>query len=270
MVQDLSAASVAHDLRALLDPLFGLAETCPRLIGSMAGLERGEPSGRRCDLPRFLFAGPVVNRLPPVRLGLFAGLHGDEPAGCAALVRFLCELAREPERAAGYDLVIYPVCNPTGFEDGTRHNRAGFDLNREFWRGSTQPEVRLLEAELRAHRFGGLITLHADDTCDGVYGYAHGCVINESLLEPALRAGGRVLPRDSRHRIDGFCARDGIIGDCFEGVLGPPPEQRPQPFDVIFETPARAAEERQIRAAVAALHAILEAHRTLAAREVDL
>ena len=67
----------------------------------------------------------------PIRLGLFAGIHGDEPAGCEALAHLLADLADNPEIAKGYDLVIYPVCNPTGYEGNTRFNRAGFDLNRD-------------------------------------------------------------------------------------------------------------------------------------------
>jgi len=37
--------------------------------------------------------------------------------------------------------------------------------------------------------------LHAD-TSDGLYGYAHGRVLNENLLMPALQASERVLPRN--------------------------------------------------------------------------
>jgi hypothetical protein len=40
-------------------------------------------------------------------------------------------------------------------------------------------------------------------------------------------------------------------------VLSAPPEQRPQPFDVIFETPAHAPFAAQVTATVAALDAII-------------
>jgi hypothetical protein len=257
-VIQLTQTPVSRDSHALFRPLFELAEHCPELVGNMAGTFSHQ--GRRYGIPRFLFAGPAAEH-DPIRIGLFAGLHGDEPAGCAAAVRLLCELAQNPTRARGYDLVVYPVCNPTGFEDNTRHNRAGFDLNREFWKDSTQPEVVILEKELRAHRFDGLITLHADDTSDGLYGYAHGRVLNEALLQPALRASESVLSRNRAQMIDGFAASEGVIHQCFKGVLTAPPEQRPQPFDLIFETPALAPCDLQVRAAVAALGAILDEYR---------
>lgn len=257
MVQ-LISPQISRNLRALFGPLFELAEQCPEIIGSMAGTFTHE--GRRYGIPRFLFVGPTTSH-EPIRLGLFAGIHGDEPAGCEALVQFLVELAHDTERAVGYDLVVYPVCNPTGYEDGIRTNRAGMDINREFWRSSLSPEVRVLEAELRAHRFDGIITLHSDDTCEGIYGYAHGRLLNEELLRPALSACECILGRDQRTWIDGFAATESILRDCYPGVLAAPVEQDPKPFDIIFETPARAPYQSQVSATVAALKSILGEYR---------
>lgn len=217
-------------------------------------------AGERQVISCFRFAGPDVGH-EPIRLGFFAGVHGDEPAGCEALVRFVSALAADPDRAAGYELWIYPVVNPTGYTDGTRENRAGKDLNREFWRGSAEPEVRIVEDELRTRRFHGLVTLHTDDTCEGHYGYSHGRTMEEALLQPALSAADRVFPRDRRAVIDGFAARDGVICDCFRGVLAPPPGQQPRPFNLIFETPEHAPFALQVTAAVAALDAIVAEYR---------
>ncbi len=256
-----------RDLRTLLGPLFELAGERVDLIGSMAGSFTYQE--RRYGIPRFIFTGPEAAH-DPIRLGLFAGLHGDEPAGCEALARFITDLVDSPAIARGYDLVIYPVCNPTGYEDGTRYNRAGADLNREFWRDSVHPEVRILERELREHRFQGIVTLHADDTSDGLYGYAHGRVLNESLLRPAIDAASRILPRDARANIDGFAATESILCDCFGGVLTAPADQSPYPFDLIFETPALAPLDRQVDAMVVALHTILGEYRKFIAYAQDL
>ena len=108
---------------------------------------RFETGGETYTLPRYLFVGPKGGDTP-IRLGIFAGIHGDEPEGVRAVVQFLKLLEAKPELASGYYLSVYPVCNPTGFEDGTRHSRSGKDLNREFWGNSNEPEVRLLQAEL--------------------------------------------------------------------------------------------------------------------------
>jgi protein MpaA len=260
MVQLIDQPATPRDWRGQLAPFFELAEACPELVGTVAGSFRcGE---KRYALPRFIwFGGEAVSGLAPVRIGLFALIHGDEPAGALALAGLVQTLAGEPSLAKGYDLVFYPVCNPTGCEDGTRHNRSGADLNREFWHSSVHSEVRILEHELREHRFDGIIAVHADDTSDGLYGYAHDRLLNEQLLGPALRASEKFLPRNRRSTIDGFAAVDGVIGDCFAGILSPPPEQQPRPFEIIFETPAHAAPERQAAAAQAALLAILAEYR---------
>jgi predicted deacylase len=165
--------------------------------------------GQKYVMPRYLFLGPKGGG-EVIRIGIFATIHGDEPEGALALSRFVSALEKNPDLAKGYCLFIYPVCNPTGFEDNTRHSRRGRDLNREFWLESREPEVRLLETEIWTHAFDGIITLHTDDTSDGLYGYVAGAILSENLLQPALREAEQFLPRNAQSRIDGFDARDGI------------------------------------------------------------
>lgn len=257
-----------HKLRRLYWPFLTLAETCREVIGTVAG--SFEREGKRYTIPRFVFLGPQGST-PPLRVGIFALLHGDEPAGALALEHLLTELADNPTLATGYELVVYPVCNPTGYEDGTRHNRAGADLNREFWRGSPLPEIQILEEELRTQRFDGIVALHADDTSEGIYGYSQGRLLNESLLRPALRACAGILPLNESEIIDGFRAHESVIcHDCYKGILSPPPDLRPQPFEIIFETPARAPLLRQAEATCCALRSLLSEYRSFIAQGINL
>ena len=212
-------------------------------------------------LPRFTFGDERAD--DAIRLGIFAGIHGDEPAGALAAGQFLSHLSASPELAAGFLVHVYPICNPTGFEDNTRHSRRGRDLNREFWRGSTEPEVRLLEQELRARHFHGLIQLHTDDTSEGVYGYVRGHTLTENLLRPALREAEKILPRNSNATIDGFAARDSIIYKHYEGILAAPSEIEPAPFEIIFETPQLAPIDLQVQALLLALQTIMTEYRLL-------
>jgi Zinc carboxypeptidase. len=251
-----------RDLRALLEPLVALGDLGASVQVSFAGVFDFEDTPY--VIPRVVFNGPSASH-DPIRLAIFGGLHGDEPASVLGPIAFLERLAAEPERATGYELAVYPLLNPVGYERDTRVNGAGLDLNRQFWRGSIQPEVRAVERELTRTRFDGLITLHADDTCEGVYGYTRGHVLNEALLEPALRSASYIIPRDRRPVIDGFLARDGKIEACFEGVLSAPAGQRPRPFDLIFETPALSPIDKQIEAMVTALDTILDEYRVFLA-----
>ena len=238
----------------LLAPLEKIAATSPNLVANHDA--RFEVDGESYELPRYLFVGPRGGDMP-IRIGIFAGIHGDEPEGVHALVQFIKLLEAKPELATGYYLSFYPVCNPTGFEDNTRHSRGGKDLNREFWRNSAEPEVRLLEAELKSRSFQGIISLHTDDTSDGFYGFAHGATITKNLIEPALTAAEKLLPRDERPVIDGFNARNGIIRDGYEGILSAPSKVRPRPFEIILETPATPPTYLKELAFVAALQSIL-------------
>lgn len=80
-----------------------------------------------------------------LKAGVFAGIHGDEPAGTEACLELARWADSAPRQLSGYELCLYPECNPSGLRAGTRHSREGLDLNREFWCGSNQPEVRWLE-----------------------------------------------------------------------------------------------------------------------------
>ena len=238
----------------LLAPLDKITATSTNLVANHEA--RFDAGGESYELPRYLFVGPRGGDTP-IRVGIFAGIHGDEPEGVHALVQFIKLLESKPELAAGYYLSFYPICNPTGIEASTRHSRGGKDLNREFWRDSAEPEVRLLEAELKSRSFQGIISLHTDDTSDGFYGFAHGAMLTKHLIEPALAAAENYLPRNERPVIDGFNARRGVIREGYEGILSAPPKIRPRPFEIILETPAAPPEYLKELAFVAALQTIL-------------
>jgi hypothetical protein len=251
----------------VLSPLDRIARGSASLLANLDG--RPQSGAGTLHLPRYTFIGPKGGD-EPIRIGLFAGIHGDEPEGAFALAQFLRVLDANPELATGFCLFVYPVCNPTGFEANTRHSRAGKDLNREFWTGSAQPEVRFLEAELAANRFHGIIALHTDDTSDGFYGFAHGATLTEHLIEPALAAAEEFLPRNREAVIDGFNASNGVIRERYNGVLSAPPEARPRPFEIILETPKSPPQVLQEAAFVAALQSILTNYRELIAYAPNL
>jgi hypothetical protein len=242
----------------ILSPLEDLAARSDHLLRTPAA--KNGPS--QPPIPRYFYLGERGGG-DVFRLGIFAGIHGDEPEGALVVNRFVTMLERDPEIARGFALFLYPVCNPTGFEDGTRLSRSGKDLNREFWRQSSEPEVRFLESEIYLHAFDGLVMLHSDNTSNGTYGYVNGAILSENLLDPALRAAEKYLARDRRPLIDGFPARDGIIYRSYEGVLRSLPGMERPPFELTFETPQRAPLYLQVEAAAAALQSILQEYRQL-------
>jgi hypothetical protein len=260
-------ASARRSIADLLAPLDRLVKDSPNLVVNREA--RFEVGGESYVLPRYRFIGPKSGDAP-IRIGIFAGIHGDEPEGAFAAVRFLRFLEANAELAAGYYLSVYPVCNPTGFEDNTRHSRRGRDLNREFWTNSAEPEVGLLQAELVSHSFHGIISLHIDDTCDGFYGLVGGATLTKHLIEPALQAADTFLPLDKRALIDGFPARNSVVRNAYPGVLGAPPIVRPRPFEIIFEAPKDRPAYLTEWAFVAALKSILDGYRKFIAYAQNL
>ena len=240
----------------MLRPFWDAVETGLLESGSLGGFIAGD---RGYEIHRFTLRGASDGNTT-VRLGLFATIHGDEPQGAQALLELARLSRREPDLFRGYELHLYPLCNPTGYEDGTRHSRRGEDLNRHFWRGSPEPEIALLESEIAAQRFHGLVALHADDTSDELYGFVRGATISRELLAPALQAASRHLPVNDNPVIDGFRAKGGIIQEGYEGILSAG-NIEPRPFEIVFETPAGAVLEAQAAASTEAIATMLQRYR---------
>lgn len=227
---------------------------------------RESPDGRH--LLRYRWADPFSK--PVYRIGIFAGIHGDEQSGVIAALQLLHHLERTPTIARFHELFIYPVCNPWGFDNGRREGETGKDLNRCFWNEAEEPEVRLLEQELRAKRFDGIIALHTDDTSEGIYGYVNGSTLTRHLLEPSLHAASSILPRDDRPEIDTHPADRSIITGGYSGILSAPPDQHPKPFEIVFETPHHAPFGLQVEAHLRALSEILLLFPQISSQGMDI
>jgi protein MpaA len=107
-------------------------------------------------------------RLPVVSIS--AGVHGDEPAGIWALFTLVRDGLLDPR----FSYRLWPCCNPTGFDAGTRTNAEGADINRSFGRGGTTPEAKAMLAANRDRAFVLAIDLHEDHEADGFYLYEAG------------------------------------------------------------------------------------------------
>lgn len=251
-------------IRSTVEALLKELELLARHSSSLfhAPLEFSNACGATIKLPRFLFTGPG-DRGSFLRVGIFAGIHGDEESGVLAALDLIQTLHRDPAPALGYELFVYPVCNPWGFSRRVRCLKSGADMNREFWRGSSEIEVLMLEGQLMKLAFDGIIALHADDTSEGIYGFAKGNQLTRHVLEPALEQSSRYLPRNFDRSIDNFHANMGIIENGYTGILGAPPTQKPRPFEIVFETPQAAPLDAQIKAHTVAVATMLERFRVL-------
>ena len=125
--------------------------------------------------------------------------------------------------------------------------------------------MQLLERQIRTLRFNGLISLHADDDSLGLYAFALGAQVTQHVVEPALAAAEKVLPRNCDPTIDNFVAQNGLIRRGYPGMLCAEPEAHPQPFEIVFETPRQADLEKQIAANLVFLRHALDQYQQLQA-----
>jgi protein MpaA len=151
----------------------------------------------------------IESRKPPdkaPRIYLSAGIHGDEPAGCLALLEWI---ERNPKLARKLDLRIFPCLNPWGLAHNKRSDELGRDLNR-CYRDSAGSHTAAHISLLKNQHFDLALILHEDYD-------AQGCYIYETsnrrphFAEKILSAMFRHIPFDPRRTIDGSRARKGVI-----------------------------------------------------------
>ena len=94
--------------------------------------------------PLFVVATKEKNPALP-NIFISAGVHGSEPAGVYAALKFLKE--RAPALESKANMYVIPCVNPAGFESGKRQNSDGTDINRDFVAGASQ-EVKIVKKVL--------------------------------------------------------------------------------------------------------------------------
>ena len=94
------------------------------------------------------------------------GIHGDEPAGPASILRFL---ARDNTHLLQrFKFLILPCINPYGYVHSTRENKRDIDLNRSFEETGIA-EVDIVKETIAGQRFDFCIDPHEDWEVKGVY-----------------------------------------------------------------------------------------------------
>ena len=151
---------------------------------------------------------------------------------------------------------------PRDLKTLTRHTRRGCDLSLELWNGSKQPEAYYLERELGVLQFHGIVNLRSVADSNGIRARVPSGTLAKALVEPALKAAGRFLPRGDNREGAQIIPATTVGRNRYEGELGNPAELKPAPFEITIETPRKAPPELQTKAATAALNKIIEEYRS--------
>ena len=185
-------------------------------------------------------------------LYISAGIHGDEPASCWALLGWV---EKNIELLSSFPVIFLPCLNPWGFVNNSRNDQGGIDLNR-IW-NHHHPLVNRIVERLQGLSFLLSINLHEDYDANGIYLYEPEVpCINDSLAQSILGAGESILPIDSRNFIDGRRATKGVIRPSVkEGEEGGLPEAlylitKHGRRNFTFETPSEESIEKRIEAQI--------------------
>ena len=138
------------------------------------------------------------------RVYVSSGMHGDEPAGPLAL----CELLKEGLFTVAVEWMLCPLMNPTGVAMGSRENKQGVDLNRDYLRRSSAEvagHVRWLEKQPVPDVF---LSLHEDWESTGFYLYEIQKCEFSSVADAILKAAANEIGPEPSSLIDDHAVRE--------------------------------------------------------------
>lgn len=212
--------------------------------------------------PFFVVRRQIASDAPTVFLS--GGMHGDEPAGVEAVLRWLEGHTWEHWLV---NWLVLPCLNPFGWEHNQRTNADGLDINRQFRGRARAAEAALIKQLIRGQQFLFAMDFHEDCDASGYYI----CELNNGatpLAETIVRAVRRILPINLSAQLDGRKA----TGEGFVRRAPACPSIRrtrkhwPMAFHLVChhtpqtfcsETPGNAMLERRVKAHHAALKAAL-------------
>ncbi len=110
------------------------------------------------------------------------GVHGDEPEGVELAMRLLEHLKLSPKQHTYTPWILIPCLNPDGYENNSRTNANGVDLNRNYpaknWQkeyekdryypgteAASEPEIKALVQLIESERPRLLIHFHSWKPC---------------------------------------------------------------------------------------------------------
>lgn len=190
-----------------------------------------------------------------------AGIHGDEPAGPLAALQLIESGFFADDRR----WLICPALNPEGLGTGSRENREGLDLNRDYLVRKSREVSAHAKWLLEMGPLDRFISLHEDWESEGFYFYE----INLGDDDPErarglLSAVSEYFPPEPCSEIDDHEVREpGWIHHGDEADL---PDAWPEaiflakngcPLSFTLETPSAAPLEKRVAAHIAGLSKLL-------------
>ena len=152
------------------------------------------------------------------QLSISAGIHGDEPAGVEAVLRFLESDAHRLHPSL--NLILIPCQNPFGYEHDCRVNGCGLDLNRQF----DKPETQAIESEplrrfLLNRQIDCVVECHEDIDAEGFYVWELKKEGRSEIAREIVNNIAGSYPITRARKIEGCRVTRGIVHPTYERIV---------------------------------------------------
>jgi hypothetical protein len=145
------------------------------------------------QISRYVFEGEQTSE-SPIRIGIFAGLRGDDEVGPIAVSMFLADLVALP--CLGNDLRIYayPIVSAANFETGASYCEPSQYIINQTGCETLSSETYQIEREIFAIGFDGIISIQIKDGIENVEVGISDSRLHEVLVRPILSSLEPFLP----------------------------------------------------------------------------
>jgi hypothetical protein len=137
------------------------------------------------QISRYVFEGEQM-RGTPIRIGLFAGLRGDDSVGPGAVASFLEDLVALPQLGDSLRIYAYPVVHAANFETATSSFQLSECIINQIGCKVLSSESYQIEREIFAIAFDGIITIHLADEIKNLKVSISDTLLHDVLVLPIL------------------------------------------------------------------------------------
>jgi hypothetical protein len=195
---------------------------------------------------------------PKKTIIITGGHHGDEPFAALSLIAWIKQFNFKEYK--DYAIYIFPMCNPYGYETGSRSNGLRQDTNNDI---DMVQDSKVAELGLLFHHFPILadlfIDVHGETYQTRAYCYEHKPKNLPSIAEQALSENDPNFPYTRQKTVLGSRTSNGVICPRWweiglEGLM----EKRGIKYSITIEIPGKMDGQKRIEGGVALINSILK------------
>ena len=205
------------------------------------------------QISRYVFEGDQL-RGRPIRIGVFAGLRGDDSVGPGAVARFLEDLVALPQLGENLRIYSYPVVHAANFETATPSFRLSEYIINQIGCKVLSSESYQIEREIFAIAFDGIITIRLVDEIKNLKVGISNARLHDVLVRPILSTLEPFLPT-----IEGCVCDSRRFLTAGNGL-------KRKPFELTFQVPSSGWSGLYSIGLRIALHTVVDCYRRYVVR----